>query len=243
MVGSFLNVLIVRMPLAESAIYHRSHCRKCKKELPWYDLVPVLSFVLLSGKCRFCQEKISWQYPTVELLTAFLFTASWGLILANQQPDWFLLFYPLIFAILIAIAFIDLNTLMIPDVLNYCGLALALLLALAAVFMKEIAWSAPLIGLLVGAGFIGLLVLLGKGKWMGEGDIFLAAMMGLILFWPKILVGLFLAFLIGSIVSLILIFLKKKTMKDVVPFGPFLVLGTLIALFFGQQIISWYLRY
>lgn len=241
MVGSFLNVLIVRMPLAESAIYHRSHCRKCKKALPWYDLVPVLSFVLLSGKCRFCQEKISWQYPTVEILTAILFTASWGLILANQQPVWFLLFYLLIFAVLVAIAFIDLNTLMIPDALNYCGLALALLLALAAIFTKEVAWLTPLIGLLVGAGFIGLLVLLGKGKWMGEGDIFLAAMMGLILFWPKILVGLFLAFLIGSIVSLILIFLKKKTMKDVVPFGPFLVLGTLIALFFGQQIISWYL--
>lgn len=242
MVGSFLNVVIFRLPEAESIWRKRSHCRKCKKELPWYDLIPFLSFIVLSGKCRFCQEKISWQYPLVELLTALLFVASYQLAFAAGQSWWFTFFYLLFICFFIPIAFIDLRTYFIPDILVYSVIAWAVVFAGTLIFLKEMTLISALLGLLIGAGFLGSLVLIGRGKWMGAGDVKLGAASGLLLGWPQILVGLFFAFLSGSIISLILIAKKKKTIKDLIPFGPFLVLGTIIAVGWGEKILEWYLR-
>ena len=234
-VGSFLNVLIVRFAELETIVATRSHCVRCKKQIAWYDLVPLLSFALLSGKCRNCKETISWQYPIVELITAVL--------AAQLFFVYGLTFYSvglfIVFALLLVIAAIDLKHYVVPD--EY--MIPALLLSFVLPFFhptSELVGSAT--GGIVVGGFVALLVLVSKERWMGLGDIGLALVLGVLTGLSSGIAGLIIAFVTGAIVGLLLLAKRVKSAKDVIPFGPFLVLGTYIAVIWGDMIVSWYLN-
>lgn len=246
-VGSFLNCVIYRLEIESSFLRGRSFCPHCKHVLAWYDLIPLLSFILLRGRCRYCQKEISWQYPLVELATGLLFV----LIVNNQLStiNFQILvstFYFLLSTFFLIIIFVyDLKHYIIPDKVIYPAIVVAIVwLGLNSIFFN----SHPKFYLLnsifsaLGAAlFFWAIVLVSKGKWMGLGDIKLAFLMGLFLGFPKILVALFGAFLIGAIIGLGLVATKKKTLESEVPFAPFLVAGTFIAMFWGESLISWYL--
>lgn len=237
-VGSFLNVVIARFDALESVFKTRSHCPKCKKQIPWYDLVPFFSWVLLAGKCRQCKKTISLQYPLVEVATAIVFALIYWKFGFSIDS----LFLILISSLLIIIGAYDILHLEIPDILIY----LAAVLALGLILSHNLAstdlnnWLSELYGVLAGFGFFAFLVLVSRQKWMGAGDALLGGLIGLILGWPQVLVALFLAFILGSLVSIVLMILKQKKMKDVVPFGPFLVAATFIAIFWGEKLIEMY---
>ncbi len=202
-----------------------------------------MSFILQKGRCLKCKKKISWQYPLVELATGILFVLCvWYFFFAYGEISslWggqFLIstiFWLFVVSCLIVIFVYDLKHYIIPDQVIYPAILVA------GIWSLVFGPTALLAALAAGAFFLAI-VLVSKGKWMGGGDIKLALFMGLVLGWPKILVALFLAFLIGAFVSIILIILKKKTLKSEIPFGPFLVGGTIIAIFWGNALINWYL--
>lgn len=232
--GSFLNVCIYRIPRGESIVYPPSHCPYCRTRLRWFELIPVLSFMLLWGRCRHCSSKISWRYPAVELLTGLLFYLvylnhlEWSLALVR---DWLLV------AFLIVISFIDLEHLRIPDVLNLgCFAAFAL-------WQLLLPWqshSSAVLGALLGWGLLCAIAVVSRGG-MGGGDIKLAAVLGLCLGFPGILLALGLAFILGAAVGLLLVTLGVKGRKDPIPFGPFLAFGSLMVTLWGENILQWYL--
>lgn len=241
-VGSFLNVVILRFDDLKSVVSTRSHCMKCKKQIPWYDLVPFFSYLILRGKCRFCKKDISIQYPIIEAVTAIIFAC----IYWHFGITWSSLFILVISSILIVIAAYDTLHLELPDILSYLGIIISIgfifyKVAIAGEITVYQAYLPYIYGLLAGVGLMGILVILSRQKWMGAGDILVGSLMGLFLGFSNTLVALFFAFAIGAIFGLILIAMKKKGVKDVVPFAPFLVTGTFIALFFGTQILGFYL--
>jgi len=231
-VGSFLNCVIYRLNTKESFLFSRSHCPKCHHILKWYDLIPILSFIIVKGKCRYCQKKISWQYPLVEIFTGLIFL----LLVTCHLSLVTLIYYIVVSSLLIVIFVYDLKHYIIPDKIIYPAIAIVLIFN----FQFSIFNSSILSGL-GAAGFFFLIWLISRGRWMGFGDVKLGFFMGLFLSWPNILVALFSAFFIGAIIGIGLIALGKKTLKSQVPFAPFLVIGTFIALFFGKEIINWYM--
>lgn len=232
-VGSFLNCVIYRLALPKG----RSYCPHCKHALGWQDLIPVLSFIILKGKCRYCQQKISWQYPLVELFTGALFVLISYIL--GLGFDLTFGFWILISCFLIIIFVYDLKHFIIPDKVIYPAIAVTFLYNL--ILNSKFSILNSLIAALGAAIFFLIIVLISQGKWMGLGDVKLAFLMGLFLSFPNVLVALFLAFLIGAIIGVGLILAKRKTLKSEVPFGPFLVIGTFIALFWGERITQWYL--
>jgi prepilin signal peptidase PulO-like enzyme (type II secretory pathway) len=239
--GSFLNCVIYRLEQKKS-LKGRSFCPNCKHKLLWQDLFPVLSFLFLKGRCRYCHKKISIQYPLVEFATGlvFLLIFNFKFLIFNQLEilnfiNLAFLFY--VTSSLIVIFVYDLKYYIIPDKV--------LLPAIAAAFLYSILKSDfSIINLLsavaIAAGFFLFIFLISKGKWMGFGDVKLAILMGLLLGLPNVLAALFLAFFFGSIVGIILMILKRKGLKSEIPFGPFLITGTFAALFWGQAIVNWY---
>lgn len=234
-VGSFLNCVIYRLKEKQSFLSGTSFCPKCHHQLGFFDLIPVLSFIFLKRKCRYCGEKISWQYPLVEIATGILF-----LLIFNFQ-NFITTFYLLIISCLLIIIFVyDLKHYIIPDKIVYPAIAIVFLYKIIFNFQISNFYSL-ILSALVASGFFFLLWLVSRGKWMGLGDAKLAFLMGLFLGYPKILTAMFSAFLIGAIMGIVLVMFGKKTLKSQVPFGPFLVVGTFIALFWGREIIKWYL--
>jgi leader peptidase (prepilin peptidase)/N-methyltransferase len=239
-VGSFLNVVIYRVPRKESVVRPRSHCPSCGTQLADRDNIPVLSWVLLRGRCRTCGERISARYPLVELATAALFVAV-GL---RFGPDWAVPAFLLFFASLLAISLIDLEHYIIPNRIVYPtlfgGFALLVLAAGAEGDWKPL--ERALIGSAVFWGIL-LLIHLVSPRGMGFGDVRLAAVLGLFLGWLGLgYVGLafFLGFLLGAIVGLILMVLRRRGRKDHIPFGPFLAAGAVVAVLAGSPILAWY---
>jgi prepilin signal peptidase PulO-like enzyme (type II secretory pathway) len=256
-VGSFLNCVIYRLGTGESFLKGRSHCPHCKHILSWRDLIPVLSFLILKGKCRYCHQKISWQYPLVEIATGLLFLqiSNFQFPISNEFPIFnfsnlltacYLL---LVTSFLIIIFVYDLKHYIIPDKIIYSASAIALIFNFSArIATRSVAGGQfsifnPVLSALGASAFFLAIFLISRGKWLGFGDVKLGFFMGLFLGFPKILVSLFFAYLIGAIIGIGLILVKKKTLKSEVPFGPFLVTGTFIALFWGNQLINWYLNF
>ncbi len=225
-VGSFLNCVIYRLEREESFLKGRSYCPFCKHILNWQDLIPVLSFLFLKGRCRYCQQKISLQYPLVELATGLIFI----LVILTPSNIYAYAYLLLMSCFLIIIFIYDLKHYIIPDKVIYPAIAIALIFNFPFSILS--AFGA--------AAFFLAIVLISRGKWMGVGDIKLAFLMGLVLGFPNILVALFSAFLIGAIIGIGLIAAGKKTLKSEVPFGPFLVTGTFMAIFWGEKLINWY---
>jgi len=243
--GSFLNSVIYRLEIGGSFLKGRSYCPHCKHKLIWQDLIPVLSFLFLKGKCRYCQKPISWQYPLVELATGFIFLL---FFLTSLNLNNFTYVYLLIMSCFLIIVFVyDLKHYIIPDKIIYPAILVSGIWYLVSGIFFNLYTKYEMLNTIysaVGAAaFFLAIVLISRGKWMGVGDIKLAFLMGLILGWPNILVALFLAFFIGAIIGIGLIATGKKTLKSEVPFGPFLVAGTFLALFWGQNIINWYLNF
>lgn len=260
-IGSFLNAVIYRLEINQSAFRGRSFCPKCRHILAWQDLAPLFSFIWLRGRCRYCGKRISIQYPLVELATGLLFLsifnffAQGGLALGWQFSifQFFNLFYWFyIISVLIIIFVYDLKHYIIPDKIVLPAILVSLVWILGVgnylpVYGGSVAGGEILGGfvnpLLIAVGvatFFFLLIVLSKGRWMGFGDVKLVFLMGLILGYPQILIALFTAFFIGAIIGIGLIVFGKKTLRSQVPFGPFLVGGAALALFFGEIIINWY---
>jgi len=246
-IGSFLNVLIDRIPKNES-ISGRSYCPHCKTRLSWYDLIPIFSFLILGRRCRYCKKPISWQYPIVEITTGLLFLLIFNFsTLGGPALGWqFLnfLYYLIISCFLVVIFFSDLKYYIIPDKIIYPAIAVSSIWYFVCSIFFKIYTRYEILNTIYSAFgaalFFLLIVLVSRGKWMGVGDVKFAVFMGLLLGWPNILVALFLAVFLGAIIGLGLIILGKKKLKSEIPFGPFLVTGTFIAMFWGQKIIEWY---
>lgn len=232
-VGSFLNVVIARLPERKSLWGPRSNCPRCGASIRWYDNVPLLSFVLLRGRCRACRVRIPWRYPIVELLTAAAFVvahASFGSILEFVVAAAFL-------SALIAIAAIDLAHQIIPDVITLPGILAGVLANLAT---GRAPWLDTLIGILTGGGIF-LVIILASHGGMGHGDMKLGAMLGAFLGWKVTLFALFVAVLLGGALAIGLLATGLKGRKDPIPFGPFLALGGVVGLFWGERVVRWYL--
>ena len=239
-VGSFLNVVVHRVPRKESVVKPRSRCPGCGNQLSPTDNIPVLSWLMLRGKCRSCGEPISARYPLIELLTAVLFATTAIRLGAN----WALPAFLVVVAGLIAISAVDLERFIVPNRILYPTLFIAApLLVLAAALEDD--WAGVRTAAIGGVMAWGLLLVIHliSPRGMGFGDVRLAGLIGMTLGWLSVghvLVGLFLGFLTASVVGVSLIFLKLKGRKDKVPFGPFLATGAYLAILFGDPIIAWY---
>ncbi|MDQ5951767.1 MAG: Prepilin leader peptidase/N-methyltransferase [Patescibacteria group bacterium] len=248
-IGSFLNVIIYRSSIGESWVNGRSHCEKCKKVIAWYDNIPLLSYFILGGKCRNCKTPLSLSHPVVESLTGILFVwwyfAGFLFFKLSQLPFIFLqpLFWLAVGIILLMIVIIDLREMIIPDT----GVALLFVLVImyrlgltASGVMKTNDLYLSLLSM-IGAGlFFFLIWFLTKGKGIGFGDVKLAFPLGLLLGWPLTIVWIFSSFIIGAVFGIGLLLSHKVKMKQAIPFGPFLVAGTLVSLIWGDQLFHWY---
>jgi leader peptidase (prepilin peptidase)/N-methyltransferase len=240
LIGSFLNVCIIRLPREESIITPGSHCPHCAKPINFYDNIPVVSYLLLKGRCRYCKESISIQYPLVEGITALGSLA----LFMRFGPSLSYLFYFSFVAALIVLTGIDLYHQIIPDVISLPGIGVGLL---ASLVIPQINFLDSLIGALLGGGSLFIVATLYqwllKREGMGGGDVKLLAMIGAFLGWKAVILTILLSSLIGSITGMIMMVLKGKDFKYAIPFGPFLSFGAVIALFYQNEIIFWYLRY
>lgn len=237
-IGSFLNVVIYRLAEGGSVIFDRSRCPQCKHVLTWYELIPLVSFMIQFGKCRQCRAPISWQYPIVEAVTGSLFLYIYQFLPAYYH-GWDLGYLFFVFSALIVIFVFDLKYYIIPNVVVYP------LIGISAVHMVLgkgfLAPEYPVISALVLSGLFLFMYLISRGTWIGFGDVKYGIFMGLFLGFPLSAVGWFFSYFIGAIVGGAMIMLKRKGMRSEIPFGPFLITGTGIAYFFGSDIIQWYL--
>ena len=237
-IGSFLNVCIYRIPAGESIVHPPSRCPACGAGIRWHQNVPILSYILLRGRCAACRVRISPRYPLVEALSGLLF----ALVFFHFGFQWATHVYWLFAASLIVITFIDLDHQIIPDVISLPGIVVGFICSFA---VPRLSWSDSLIGILVGGGSLYLVAvgyeLLTKKEGMGGGDIKLLAMIGAFLGWQAVLPVIFLSSFVGSLVGVPIMLLKKADSKLAIPFGPFLAAAALFYLFWGPPLIRWYL--
>jgi len=256
--GSFLNVCIVRIPHEQSVVFPASHCPHCQRGLSWYENIPLFSYLFLRGQCRTCHQKISSRYFWVELLTAGL-----GLLTYYYLTPWplALLYFLLLVCPLVVLSFIDLEHQILPNVITLPGVLVGLGVRQAHLYILHIT-EGPLLnlnklmlqalvdscmGVLVGAGTLFLLSVfyqkIRKREGLGFGDVKLAAMLGAFFGWKPVFVIFLVASITGSIVGLIYILFSKKDLKAAIPFGPFLALGALFHLYWGQAFLQAYLKF
>jgi len=234
-IGSFTNVVIDRVATNRSLVVGRSYCESCKKKLSWLELLPLLSFLIQKGKCRKCKASIPFRLFVVELIGGLSLSGLYFFSLMNGLDlKIFLILIPIVF-IFISIFFIDLEYGIIPDSLSI----LLVLLAIGYTLLSRQAIGVHLFAALASFLFFFILFFVTRGKGMGFGDVKLAFVLGLLLGFPLIVVALYVAFLTGAALSIILVMWKKKSFKkSTIPFGPFLVLGAIMALFYGREILS-----
>ncbi len=264
-VGSFINVISIRYRfgkklLSENIISGRSHCLDCKKKLLWYELVPLLSFIFQGGKCRHCKKNFSFQYPLVEILSGLIFVFIPFYLTSQLWP--IIVIWLLIFSLFLLLSIIDFRLSIIPDQINLSLAILGLILIgfknyygsfgmfsgsylrhFAAIFgWRNDIWLNHIFAVFVGLAIFLLIVVLSKGKAMGWGDVKLVGALGLIFGWPDAIMVLTLAFIIGAFVGIILMIIGTKNIKDMIPFGPFLIISSAVTFFFGYEIIYGYFK-
>ena len=238
-VGSFLNVCIYRIPRSLSIVFPGSQCPNCKSHIAFYDNIPVLSYLILRGKCRHCQAPISIKYPIVEAMNAIFYLLiylKFGLSIAT-------LVYFVFVSILIVVSFIDLDFRIIPDGLSFSGIIIGFLSSLF--FIPQVTWFQSLLGILIGGGLLLFIAIayekITHKEGMGGGDVKLLAMIGAFTGWQGIPFVILVSSLVGAIVGIVFIILTKKDTKFAIPFGPFLSMGAILYIFVGPQLIRWYL--
>lgn len=237
-IGSFLNVVIYRVPAGESIVRPPSHCGVCNQRLKILDLIPIISYLFLRGRCRYCNAKISIRYPLVELMTGVLFLLCYYFF----GIEWKLLFILVYVSLLIAITLIDLDHQIIPDGLLIFGAIFAIVekVIQGLVLGNNLRILDSLYGMLVGGGVFLLIAVVSNGG-MGGGDIKLMALLGFIFGFRPIVIIAMLAFIIGAVISVLLLVTKIKSRKDPVPFGPFIALSALLVIFLEERIVYWYI--
>jgi prepilin signal peptidase PulO-like enzyme (type II secretory pathway) len=253
-IGSFLNCLIWRL-YREEKVSGRSYCPKCGNKIKWRDNIPVLSFCLLSGRCRACGKPISWQYPAVELIAGILFltvfiknfsVAGGNIYFQGQLPaailllrDWFII------SAMLVIFIYDLRWYLILDKVTLPAMAIVLIFNIILGILAGnilINLFIYLISGIIGGSFFLIQFLISKGRWIGGGDIRLGFLMGLVLGWPYILEAIFLAYLAGSIVGVGLMIAGRKQWGSKIPLGAFLAPAAIAVLLWGKEILEWYFQ-
>lgn len=246
-IGSFLNVCIYRIPKGLSLVKPPSHCPSCQYPIKFYDNIPIISYFILKGRCRYCKSPFSFRYPFIEALNGFLYV----LIVARFGLIWLDAFYFVFISTMVVIFFIDLDCQIIPDKITLPGIVLGFIsgaLFLPDPFLRytELGWKNSFIGLLSGF-FLFLLIaeigrLILKKNAMGGGDIKFMAMLGGILGWKGVLMTTFLSSFLGAFVGIFMTFLQKQDGSKKIPFGPFIAIGASICLFYGQEILEFYMQ-
>lgn len=239
LIGSFLNVCIYRLPRGESIVWPGSHCPSCGNVIEFYDNIPLLSYLWLIGRCRACRSRISIQYPIVETVNAVGYFA----ILWTFGLNWTTVFYAMLFSALLVVTGTDLTHRIIPNVVTLPGIVLGLV---GAATVLPVGLINALLGVAIGGGILWALAwaspyLFGK-EGMGGGDIKLLAMIGAFLGWKPALLTIMIGSLVGSMIGISLIALRFMKRDDYIPFGPFLVLGALLSMFFAHPVLNWYQR-
>lgn len=242
--GSFFNVCIYRIPLGMSVGGRsRSMCFKCKHGIAWYDDIPLLSYIILRGKCRNCKQHFSIRYFFVELLTGLLWlecfltwgATPWGLLTA--------LTYCVFISALIIITFIDIDHGIIPDIISVSGIPVFFIMTW--IFIPQITWWNSLLGIIVGGGILMAVNiayrLVTKRDGMGGGDVKLLAMIGAVVGWQGVLFTIFVSAIVGTVAGLILMLKNRKSLSLSMPYGPFLSLGAILYIFFGEMVFTWYI--
>lgn len=237
LIGSFLNVVIYRVPRGESIVSPGSHCPACGHSLRAWELIPVVSFLIQKGQCRNCQSHISWRYPVVELLTGILFFITATLSLSMETHPARLLLNLVFVAVLIALSFIDLDTFRLPDVLTLPLLGIGLLGAFL-IPGNPSGWESVLSAL--GAGGLFWIIARVYPQGMGLGDVKLVAALGAFLGFPSIFLAVFMGSFVGASIGIFLLFAGRKRFRQQIPFGPYLALGAIFALLWGTRIFDWY---
>ena len=237
-VGSFLNVCIYRLPRSLSLVRPGSMCPNCKKKIPFYDNIPVMSYLWLRGRCRHCGTIISFRYPVVEL-TAGLFAVA---VYSRHGFTFEGLFFYALVGLLLVVTFIDIDHQIIPNVITYPGIVVGFLCSL---WLGHVTYKESLAGILLGGGIL-LLVAWGyyfltKKEGMGGGDVKLLAMIGAFLGWKAVVFTIFVGSAVGTVAGVAVMLRTREGRKMAVPFGPFLSLGALLYMFQGPQIIHWYM--
>ena len=238
-VGSFLNVCIYRVPAGKSIVSPPSSCPHCGHLIRWYQNIPILSYLFLGGKCAACRVGISLRYPAIETLTGLLF----ALVLYCFGFSSATLVYWLFVSALVVITFIDLDHQIIPDVISLPGIVVGFL---CSFYIPWISWLDSLLGIAIGGGILLSIAWIyekvAKREGMGGGDIKLLAMLGAFLGWKAVLPVIFVASLVGSLIGVPLMLLQKGDTKLAIPFGPFLALAATVYLFWGKELVFWYLN-
>ena len=255
-IGSFLNVCIYRLPQSKSIVHPRSMCPKCETLIRFYDNIPILSYIILRGKCRqckapipilsyvalrgkcrHCKSPISFRYPVIEFLSGMFAV---GIFLKYGLTFEALVYYTFVAALLV-ITFIDIDHQIIPDLITLPGIPIFFA---ASLVLPQITFVESILGILIGGGSLFLVAwfyhLLTHKEGMGGGDIKLLAMMGAVIGWQGVLFTIFVASAIGTISGLLIMLKTRKTMKLAIPFGPFLAMGSTAYILFGPQLIAWY---
>lgn len=229
-IGSFLNVLIDRIPFGLNVISDRSSCDYCKKSLRWFELIPIFSFLLQRGRCRRCHKRLSYQYPLMEVVTGAMF----GLVAYFTLPDWFAtIWYLVIFSCLLVIFLIDFKHYVIPDSM----LVVAIIASAVLLLRTPQVIVTHMISAFGACLFIYAIWYFSRGKGMGFGDVKFAFFLGFSLGFPEIVVALYAAFLTGALVGIILILGRQKSLKSKIPFGPFLIAGYCCSFFLTQPVL------
>ena len=236
-IGSFLNVCIYRIPREESIAFPPSHCTSCGYELKAVDLIPVISYLFLKRKCRKCGEKISINYPLVELLNGVLYL----LIFLRFGLSLSFVFYSLLTSLLIVISYIDLDSKYIYSSTTILGVVLAAIYIVVGLYTKDISISNNVLGGAIGYGIIYLIVITTKG--MGQGDAEIAGICGLFIGIKGILVCLFIAVVLGGLVAAIILIFKLKEKKSEIAFSPYISIGSIVYILLGKEILSLYLNF
>ncbi|MFZ2024954.1 MAG: prepilin peptidase [Microgenomates group bacterium] len=243
-IGSFLNVLIDRLPMGQDVVKGRSHCDYCHRHLSWFELLPIFSWIIQRGTSRCCHKKLSVQYPLIELLIGLGFVMIYRLGGSALSLPFFA--YLVLFCSSIGIVVADYKTEYIPELFLYAA-SFAVIALLSPLLFSCIEGSASscafvlhsyLIPSGIGTGFFFLLWLFSKGRAMGDGDIYLSGIIGMALGYPRLIIAYYAAFLTGATAGVILILVRKKRMKSHMPFGPFMILGLGIASMYGSEILN-----
>ncbi len=254
-IGSFLSVVLHRLRTKEKGIFMgRSRCPACKKKLQGKDLVPIFSYLFLKGRCRHCHKEISYHYLLLELITGVVFVLIYAKFsfLSSSSADLTInlamnladisrfLFYAIVAAFLIAVFFYDLQFKGIPDIFLFPLIAITFI---GSLIFKHPDLKNMILAVLIALIFFGGQRLLSKGKWLGEGDVYLSISMALLLGWQQLLLAIALTYIVGAIISLILLASQKIRTQSKIPFAPFMVIGIFGTIFFGEQILDWYLKF
>lgn len=237
-VGSFLNVVIYRLPRRESIIFPPSHCPSCGHRLLSKDLIPILSYVLLRGKCRYCGTKISPRYILVELISGLYF----ALVFYFFGFSFFTFKSLIFFSLLLPVFFIDLEHMIIPDIISIPGIFIGLILSLFNGNLKQSIFGSVFYGGVLLFIYVSALLIL-KEEGMGQGDIKLGFMIGSFLGFKLSILSLFLSYFIGGLFSIALMGIKRKDLKTAIPFGPFLIFSAFISMFWGEMILNFYFSF